>query len=65
MNTAFACGDGRFNQMMSRGRPGITGFHLRVHGSFRGEGTVEYLSASGQTGDTAQKAEAKRLMESC
>lgn len=37
---AFACGDGRFNQMMSRDGPGITGFHLRVHGSFRGEGTV-------------------------
>ena len=27
------------------------------------KGLFEYLSASGQTGDTAQKAEAKRLME--
>ena len=63
MNTAFACGDGRFNQMMSRDGRVLQGFTSVFTDHFAVKGLFEYLSASGQTGDTAQKAEAKRLME--
>ena len=63
MNTAFACGDGRFNQMMSRDGRVLQGFTSVFTDHFVVKGLFEYLSASGQTGDPAQKAEARQLME--
>ncbi|MCD7737178.1 MAG: AGE family epimerase/isomerase [Lachnospiraceae bacterium] len=63
MDTAFARGDGRFNQMMSRDGRVINGFTSLFTDHFAVKGFYEYLTASGLKDDIAQREYARALTE--